>query len=112
MPTYSCHIPDSETADLDRAIATQSGGKEGPWIREAVNQRLEREGFIPGTKEHARREKLAILEKTLSDAEIDALVAGRYAAAADGIFSPEEKAELHGEAIGIRDTATSGKLTR
>ena len=34
------------------------------------------------------------------------------AAAADGIFSPEEKAELHGEAIGIRDTATSGKLIK
>lgn len=82
MPTLGSHFDDEQAEELQKIAANSLQKKIGPWIREAVNQRLEREGFIPGTKEHARREKLAILEKTLSDAEIDALVAGKYAAAA------------------------------
>jgi hypothetical protein len=82
MPTYSCHIPENETAIIDKAIADQSGGKEGAWLKEAVRQRLEREGYLPGTEAHARKEKLRVLGDTLSDADLDALVAKQFAAKA------------------------------
>ena len=83
-PEIDLHIGEVQWAMGDQAAArkTWAAALEEAPENDKLRQRLEREGYLPGTKEHARREKLAILEKTLSDAEIDALVAGRYAAAA------------------------------
>jgi hypothetical protein len=58
MPTYSCHIPESETGPIDEALR-DSGSKEGPWIREAITQRLRAEGRLPGTPVYNVRELAA-----------------------------------------------------
>lgn len=82
MPTYSFHCPEAERATLDKAITEQAGGKEGPWLKEAVRQRLEREGYLPDTPEHTRREKREALLRELTDAEVDALYAQKLGTAA------------------------------
>ncbi len=58
MPTYSCHIPKSETGPIDEALK-ETGSKEGPWIREAINLRLHSEGRLPGTPIYNVRELAA-----------------------------------------------------
>ena len=49
MPTLGTHFDDEQAKELQKIAANSLQKKIGPWIREAVNQRLEREGFIPGT---------------------------------------------------------------
>jgi hypothetical protein len=85
MPTLGAHFAETETEIVRNAAKAaghvKSDGEPsvGPYIAEAVRQRLEREGYLPGTKEHARREKLEILATSLSDEELDALVAKQCA---------------------------------
>lgn len=48
MPTLGTHLSD-ELADTVEGIAKTSPEKKvGPWIAEAIRQRLEREGKLPG----------------------------------------------------------------
>jgi hypothetical protein len=82
MPTLGSHFSETEAAIVAKAAKASGSEKVSPYIAEAVRQRLEREGFLPGTKEHARREMLAILDQTMSDEQLSALVAGQCAAAA------------------------------
>lgn len=74
MPTYSCHISDSEAEAVDAAIAASSEKKEGQYIREAIRQRMEREGFLPDTdRDIVRKEALSTADIAGADQTINIL---------------------------------------
>ena len=85
MPTLGTHFDDEQAKELQKIAANSLQKKIGPWIREAVNQRLEREGFIPGTPafdvraEAASAAEFAGADKVL--AALRALKADHYSAA-------------------------------
>lgn len=63
MPTYSCHFSDDESPGVDTAIAASPEKTEGRYIKEAIKQRMERDGFTPGSpKNDVRIEALATAE--------------------------------------------------
>ncbi len=79
MPSLGVYLNEENAALVEKAAKASGSEKVSPYIAEAVRQRLEREGHLPGTKQHARREMLAILDQTMSDEQLSALVAGQYA---------------------------------
>ena len=48
MPTLGSHFSDETAAVVEAAAKASSAKKVGPYIAEAVMQRLEREGMMPG----------------------------------------------------------------
>jgi hypothetical protein len=48
MPTISAHLPDQEFDAFETAVKASAEKKQGPYIAEAVRQRMEREGMLPG----------------------------------------------------------------
>lgn len=63
MPTYSCHFSDPEASAVDTAIAASSEKTEGRYIKEAIRQRMEREGYLPDSdNDRIRKEALSTAE--------------------------------------------------
>jgi hypothetical protein len=48
MPTLGAHFSDEEAETVGKAAGASTEKKVGPYIKEAVMQRLEREGMLPG----------------------------------------------------------------
>ncbi len=49
MPTISAHVSEEEAKAVEVAAAAAPEGKPSPYVREAVLQRLDREGLLPGS---------------------------------------------------------------
>lgn len=60
MPTLGAHFPDDEAKIVENAAAVSPQEKTGPYIVEAVRQRLQREGLLPVNE---RAEVLAAIEE-------------------------------------------------
>lgn len=83
MPSLAGHFPDPLAEIVEAAASTSPEKKVGPYITEAVRQRLEREGFIPNTPRSAVRDlALAAAETAGEEAVIAALTAVKASAAA------------------------------
>jgi hypothetical protein len=52
-------MSDDDAGNLQRIAAQSPQRKVGPWIGEAIRQRLEREGLLPGTPVYNVRELAA-----------------------------------------------------
>jgi hypothetical protein len=74
MPTLGSHFNGDEARELQEIAAKSPQKRVGPWIREAVNQRLEREGYLPGSPAYDLRvEALRAAEIAGPDAVLRAL---------------------------------------
>jgi hypothetical protein len=71
MPTLSTHVSDEISDAISGALSED--GKVSSWIARACEQRLEREGKLPGSARSKRIAKLIDLAAALKDEELDRL---------------------------------------
>lgn len=60
MPTLGGHFPEDEVADVKAAASLSPQKQVGPYIVEAVRQRMARDGMMPG---NPKAELLAAVEE-------------------------------------------------
>lgn len=70
MPTLGTHVNEDFAATVERAAKVSPEKKVGPYISEAIRQRLERDGMLP-TLPHG--ELVALAEEIGLDAALSAL---------------------------------------
>jgi hypothetical protein len=70
MPTISAHVDEKTAETIENAARVSDEKKVGPYVAEAVRQRLAREGMLPGNP-HA--EIIAAAEEIGVDRALDAL---------------------------------------
>jgi hypothetical protein len=70
MPTFGAHFPDEIAETIETAAKASPEKKVGPYITEAVMQRLSREGMLPG---NPQAELIAAAEEVGIENAISAL---------------------------------------
>jgi hypothetical protein len=70
MPTLGTHFTDSEAERIQEIAAVSPQKRVSPWIGEAIRQRLEREGLLPGSPSADSARLAAELSRPGKPAEI------------------------------------------
>lgn len=67
MPTISAHVSETTAAKIETAAKVSPEKKVGPWLAEAANQRLEREGM--NSEENLARAEIIALADSVGPKE-------------------------------------------